>query len=408
MAHLFLSYAREDRECAELLAGALAKRGWTVWWDRRIQVGRSFSEVIESELEKARCVIVLWSQHALNSEWVQNEAAEAARRKVMVPVRIEDVRLPLEFRRLQTADLFEWRKGFESPEFDACLASIEMLVKKTGSRPLSEPKAQPETPPPPPQSPRQSAQGEFRISQNGQQFSAPDAATLRRWADEGRVTADSYVYDPMLQRWIRANEVPALQSAYQPQPSDQGSKRTTSRRPLIIIGVGVVLVLIIVLSTRTSRRPSPEITYTDPKTTDTSPTMATETASATTTQAAATTMSQPVSISVENRCVDNISVAICYLNSANQWIGDGWYNVDSQKTQPNIAQATGPIAYFYAMSNQSIWQGAKDDPLTRMFPINRTAAFRAPVDEIKGEAVPFFGRRIDTGQSTYTQLLTCN
>src|SRR5258705_58615 len=158
------------------MAGALAKRGWTVWWDRRIQVGRSFSEVIESELEKARCVIVLWSQHALNSEWVQNEAAEAARRKVIVPVRIEDGRLPPESRRLQPADLFDWRRGFESPEFDACLASIELLVKKTGSRPLSNSeKAPPEAPP--------ATRTDFWIAQDGRQFCAPDAATLRRWAD---------------------------------------------------------------------------------------------------------------------------------------------------------------------------------------------------------------------------------
>ncbi|MEK6375193.1 MAG: TIR domain-containing protein [Acidobacteriota bacterium] len=163
MADLFLSYAREDRACAELLATALSSRGWTVWWDRRIQVGRSFSEVIERELEQARCVIVLWSRHSLASDWVQNEAAEAARKKSLVPVRIEDVRPPLEFRRLQTADLFNWQKGFESPEFDACLASIEMLVGNTAARPL--PSRRPTAPgiptpqaaPPPPQVPQQPA-----------------------------------------------------------------------------------------------------------------------------------------------------------------------------------------------------------------------------------------------------------
>src|SRR3954470_6044309 len=128
MAQLFLSYARENRECAELLANALARRGWTVWWDRRIQIGRSFSEVIEYELEQARCIIVLWSREALTSEWVQNEAADAARRKILVPIRIEDVRPPLEFRCLQTADLFDWRNGFDGLDFERCLASIELFV----------------------------------------------------------------------------------------------------------------------------------------------------------------------------------------------------------------------------------------------------------------------------------------
>ncbi|HEV7920743.1 MAG TPA: toll/interleukin-1 receptor domain-containing protein, partial [Thermoanaerobaculia bacterium] len=128
MADVFLSYAREDRDCAEQLARALAGRGWSVWWDRRIQVGRSFSEIIERELDEANCVVVIWSRHSLASEWVQNEAAEAARRKALVPVRIEDVRLPLEFRRLQTADLLNWRNGFAGPEWNECLMSIEERV----------------------------------------------------------------------------------------------------------------------------------------------------------------------------------------------------------------------------------------------------------------------------------------
>jgi len=154
MADVFISYAREDRACAELLARALTARGWSVWWDRHIHVGHSFSEVIERELDRARCVIVLWSRNSVASEWVQNEAAEAANRKALVPVRIEDVRPPLEFRRLQTADFLDWQSGFDSPAFDACIQSIELLAEAatqfvplpstTQSRP-----AVPVAPPPP-------------------------------------------------------------------------------------------------------------------------------------------------------------------------------------------------------------------------------------------------------------------
>ena len=129
MADLFLSYARDDRECAKLLAKALAARGWTVWWDRQIEVGQSFSETIERELEAARLVIVLWSQHSLDSPWVRNEAADAALRKALLPVRVEDVRPPLEFRRLQTADLSDWRSGIDkSLEFQSLLVYVESLL----------------------------------------------------------------------------------------------------------------------------------------------------------------------------------------------------------------------------------------------------------------------------------------
>lgn len=136
MADLFLSYAREDRACAEKLAGALTRRGWTVWWDRNIQVGRSFSEVIECELDQARCVLVLWSRASVRSEWVQCEASEAAAKGRLVPIRIEDVRPPLEFRRLQTANLFDWQNDLEGPDFTTCLQAIEFLAGLTVSQPI--------------------------------------------------------------------------------------------------------------------------------------------------------------------------------------------------------------------------------------------------------------------------------
>jgi hypothetical protein len=136
MADLFLSYAREDRECAQLLAKALEERGWTVWWDRAVRVGQAFSDVIERELDGAKCVIVLWSPYSSASDWVKNEAAAALERKALVPVRIQDVRPPLEFRRLQTADLFDWRDGFNNPAFDDCITSIEVMVGNTAARPL--------------------------------------------------------------------------------------------------------------------------------------------------------------------------------------------------------------------------------------------------------------------------------
>lgn len=155
MADVFISYAREDRACAELLARALTARGWSVWWDRHIHVGHSFSEVIERELDRARCVIVLWSRNSVQSEWVQNEAAEAANRKALVPVRIEDVRPPLEFRRLQTADFLDWQSGFDSPAFDACIQSIELLAEAATQfvpiPPITQ--SRPAVPMPPPQPP---------------------------------------------------------------------------------------------------------------------------------------------------------------------------------------------------------------------------------------------------------------
>ena len=67
--------------------------GWSVWWDRKITAGQAYDQAIERELESARSVVVLWSGHSVLSEWVKNEAAVAAERGVLVPARLEDIRL---------------------------------------------------------------------------------------------------------------------------------------------------------------------------------------------------------------------------------------------------------------------------------------------------------------------------
>jgi formylglycine-generating enzyme required for sulfatase activity len=119
MADIFISYASEDRERAGRIAGVLESCGWSVWWDRKIAAGQAFDEAIERELEAAKCVIVLWSQASINSEWVKNEAAEASARGVLVPALLDRVKLPLEFRRRQAADLVGWdgnpnQEGFQT------------------------------------------------------------------------------------------------------------------------------------------------------------------------------------------------------------------------------------------------------------------------------------------------------
>ncbi|HEV2801725.1 MAG TPA: toll/interleukin-1 receptor domain-containing protein [Pyrinomonadaceae bacterium] len=124
MADVFISYASRDRERAGKMASALEARGWTVWWDRKLIVGESYDQAIERELEAAKCVVVLWSKNAVLSEWVKNEAALAAERGVLLPALIDDVKLPLEFRRKQTADLVDWNGDSSHSGFTALCDGI--------------------------------------------------------------------------------------------------------------------------------------------------------------------------------------------------------------------------------------------------------------------------------------------
>lgn len=140
MSDIFLSYASEDRELASALADALERHGWMVWWDRRIPAGRTYAEVIDDQLGDARCVVVLWSKASVASHWVNTEAAEANNRRVLVPILIEPVRIPLEFRRIQAADLTDWRAGAEAhPGLKMLVTDLEALLGRPATSPPPTP-----------------------------------------------------------------------------------------------------------------------------------------------------------------------------------------------------------------------------------------------------------------------------
>jgi len=149
VSDIFVSYASADRDRARAVAQALTDQGWSVWWDRTIPPGRQFDEVIEEALDSARCVVVLWSKASVASQWVKTEAAEAMRRKILVPVLIEDIKIPLEFRRLQAADLSTWTGGTTHEEAQKFFASIATNVGHPGT-PLSVTETRPPKPEPSP------------------------------------------------------------------------------------------------------------------------------------------------------------------------------------------------------------------------------------------------------------------
>lgn len=130
MSDIFLSYAREDEALAERLALALEKQNWSVWWDRSIPAGRTFDEVIEEAIGATGCIIVLWSERSVASRWVRTEAEEGAKRGILVPIRIEDVEIPLAFRSIQAADLIGWDGRPGAPGFDALVVDIAAVVDR--------------------------------------------------------------------------------------------------------------------------------------------------------------------------------------------------------------------------------------------------------------------------------------
>lgn len=105
MADVFISYDHSDKARAEAIAHGLERAGLTVWWDRWIGGGEVFADKIQAELDRASAVVVLWSQASVRSKWVMDEAAHAAERGRLIPVRIDGAVPPLGFRQYQSLDL---------------------------------------------------------------------------------------------------------------------------------------------------------------------------------------------------------------------------------------------------------------------------------------------------------------
>ncbi len=130
MSDIFISYASEDRERAREIATVLTDHGWSVWWDRQIPFGKTFDKVIEENLAKAKCVIVLWTRNSVESRWVRAEASDGVGRDLLLPVLLErDLKLPLEFKMFQAANLADWRPGQSHEEFERLLKSIDAMLK---------------------------------------------------------------------------------------------------------------------------------------------------------------------------------------------------------------------------------------------------------------------------------------
>ena len=123
-----MSYAREDRAHAERLAHVLEAQGWSVWWDLKIAAGKDWRKVLKAELRAARCAIVIWSHLSVESDYVQDEAEDAADRGMLVPVFIEPVKAPLGLRKIQGVELFDWNGASAAPGFQKLVQDIRNLL----------------------------------------------------------------------------------------------------------------------------------------------------------------------------------------------------------------------------------------------------------------------------------------
>ena len=124
MADIFISYASEDLDRVRPLVEAIEALGFSVWWDRQIDPGTTWDEVLEHALSEARWVVTVWTEHSIASRWVRTESMDALEREILVPVLLDDVTPPVAFRTTQAADLRNWRPGSTDARFDQLMARL--------------------------------------------------------------------------------------------------------------------------------------------------------------------------------------------------------------------------------------------------------------------------------------------
>ena len=127
---VFISYAREDRRRAELVARAMLRQHWRLWWDPDINLGSRYDVEIEDAIRNSLTVVVLWSRAAIESSWVRAEADLARELGVLIPARLDAVGPPLAFRLYQTADLSDWKATMRHERFDSLMNSIAEKIGK--------------------------------------------------------------------------------------------------------------------------------------------------------------------------------------------------------------------------------------------------------------------------------------
>ncbi|MBS0226342.1 MAG: TIR domain-containing protein [Proteobacteria bacterium] len=142
MSDVFLSYARRDQALVEKIARCLIDAGNTVWWDSELLPHNRFASAIENEIRNARAVLVVWSETAVQSQWVRAEAELARAQDKLIQVALDQSSIPLPFNQFHVADLSRWRGDGDDAQWQKVLSSVSHFVQEPRDEAAAFPPAQ--------------------------------------------------------------------------------------------------------------------------------------------------------------------------------------------------------------------------------------------------------------------------
>jgi hypothetical protein len=130
-AKIFISYSAQERESAAMLASALEGAGYSVWWDRELDTGERYGDVIEAVINESKAALVLWSQSSIRSDWVRSEARRAHRKGIYLPLTLDGTEPPLGLDEQHCTSLQNWDG---KPEHQLVQSIIRAVARRAGSQ----------------------------------------------------------------------------------------------------------------------------------------------------------------------------------------------------------------------------------------------------------------------------------
>lgn len=130
MSHVYLSYTHEDKDYADLIEAELTERGHTTWRDTsQIESGADWGEALQRALNDAYAILILASQSALQSDWVQQEMHFAREHHLpIVVVQVGECELPIELESAPLVDLQRLREVQGIEQLNLYRQSVSTLV----------------------------------------------------------------------------------------------------------------------------------------------------------------------------------------------------------------------------------------------------------------------------------------
>jgi hypothetical protein len=131
-ADIFISASHIDWPRVRILAEKLAAADFRVFHSARGMVmGVNYQDVVDHYLQHSGSIVVCWSPHSANSQWVKAEALYGMDQNLLVACKVASCRLMPPFNSFQTADLSDWHGDDAHPQWKQLLQLL--LHRKSGA-----------------------------------------------------------------------------------------------------------------------------------------------------------------------------------------------------------------------------------------------------------------------------------